>query len=56
MKGVNKMSDQSIRISLEAYQELVLRKISTGVPIGRQIEDLLKIKQEKKGKNNKKGS
>jgi hypothetical protein len=31
----------SIRISLEAYQELVLRKISTGVPITTQIDRLL---------------
>ena len=31
----------SIRISLEAYQELVLRKISSGVPIIVQIDKLI---------------
>jgi hypothetical protein len=34
----------SIRISLGAYQELVLRKISSGVPITEQINRLLKVK------------
>jgi hypothetical protein len=33
----------SIRISLEAYQELVLRKITTRVPITQQIDAWLKI-------------
>lgn len=33
--------EQSIKISLDAYQELILRKISTGVPITKQIDKLL---------------
>ncbi len=40
--------DTTIKISLEAYQELVLRKISTGVPIKVQIDRILKVKKEKK--------
>ena len=34
----------SIRISLESYQELVLRKIDSGVPITTQIDHLLRDK------------
>jgi len=47
------MSDNgvSIKVSLEAHQELCLRKISTGVPISRQIEIWLKI-GVKNAKNN----
>lgn len=40
--------EQTIKISLEAYQELVLRKISTDVPITKQIDRLLKVKKGKK--------
>ena len=40
------MSDTSIKISLQAYQELVLRKISTGVPIRTQIDRILKVKND----------
>lgn len=47
MKGEIKMSDTTIKISLEAYQELVLKKIETGVPIRRQIDDLVIPKKEK---------
>jgi hypothetical protein len=46
MKGVNQMSDTSIKISLKAYQELVLRKISTGVPIKVQVDRLVKVKND----------
>lgn len=38
------MTDTSIKISLESYQELVFRKLDTGVPIKVQIERLLKVK------------
>ncbi len=41
------MADTTIKISLEAYQELVLKKIETGVPITRQIDDLVIPKKEK---------
>lgn len=47
------MTDQSIKISLEAYQELVLRKISTGVPIKVQIEKWLKIGEKNDKKSTK---
>lgn len=40
----------SIRISLKSYQELSLRKISTGVPITIQVDKLLKVKNEKSAK------
>ena len=51
--------EQSIKISLEAYQELVLRKIDSDVPITKQIDKLLGIKNGKligkksNGKGNK---
>lgn len=38
----------SIRISLKAYQELVLKKITVGLPITVQIDKLLKVKHAKK--------
>ena len=40
------MSNQiTIKIPLEVYQELVLRKVDTGVPISEQIRRLLKVKK-----------
>jgi hypothetical protein len=49
MKGDKNMADEvSIKVSLKAYQELVLKKIETGIPITRQIDDLVLPKKERK--------
>lgn len=48
MKGDINMKEPTIKISLEAYQELVLRKIDTDVPITKQIDKLLGVNQDKK--------
>lgn len=47
------MQDTSIKVSLEAYQELVLRKISTGVPIKTQIDRILEISHDTAKKSRK---
>lgn len=46
------MSDNgvSIKITLKTYQELILRKIDSGVPITKQIDKLVFIKGMKNGK------
>ena len=44
------MNQVTIKISLETYQELALRKIDTGVPIATQVERLVLGKPKKKGK------
>ncbi len=46
-------SEMTIRISLEAYQELVLRKIDTGIPIARQVDDLVIPKKGAKRERSK---
>lgn len=45
------MSDDiTIKISIEAHQELLLRKLDTGVPVRTQIDHWLEL--NKKGKKN----
>lgn len=41
-------SGVSVKIDLDTYQILVLRKMDTGVPISRQIRDLVSPKKELK--------
>lgn len=40
------MSDQSIKISPSAYNELILRKQESGVPIKIQVDQLVGVKYE----------
>lgn len=49
-------TDVSIRIPLETYQDLCLWKISTGVPIGRQVADLVKGKKDEEHNCNTKST
>lgn len=41
-------NDITIKISLEAHQELILRKLDTDVPVIKQIDRLLGIPKKEK--------
>jgi hypothetical protein len=46
-------SGVSIKVDLDTYQVLYLRKLDTGVPISRQIRDLVSPKKQIKKRTRK---
>ena len=50
---MSEQSGVSIKIDLDTYQVLVLNKMETGIPIARQIRDLVSPKMEKKNEQSK---